>query len=129
MSGGRRRDELAVNRVQPGDGAVLPDGAGVVRHLLQERRVVEARRVVLRRHDEARSRGGWRQVPSRARSPHRAIAWRVPVEGGILQSGVMSTAGGFVFYGDSNGEFVAVDAKTGKNCGASRPVRSGRPVR
>ena len=42
------------------------------------------------------------------------IAWEVPVEGGILQSGVMSTAGGLVFYGDGNGAFVAVDAKTGK---------------
>ena len=51
VPGGRRRDELAVNRVQPGDRTLLPDGAGVVRHLLQERRVVEARRIVLRRHD------------------------------------------------------------------------------
>ena len=42
------------------------------------------------------------------------LAWEVPVEGSILQSGVMSTAGGLVFYGDGNGEFVALDAKTGK---------------
>lgn len=42
------------------------------------------------------------------------IAWEVPVEGGILQSGVMSTAGGLVFYGDGSGAFVAVDATTGK---------------
>jgi alcohol dehydrogenase (cytochrome c) len=42
------------------------------------------------------------------------LTWEVPVEGSILQSGVMSTAGGLVFYGDGNGEFVALDAKTGK---------------
>jgi alcohol dehydrogenase (cytochrome c) len=42
------------------------------------------------------------------------IVWEVPVEGGILQSGVMSTAGGLVFYGDGSGAFVAADAKTGK---------------
>jgi outer membrane protein assembly factor BamB len=42
------------------------------------------------------------------------IAWEVRVEGGILQSGVMSTAGGLVFYGDGSGAFVAADAKTGK---------------
>ena len=42
------------------------------------------------------------------------IAWEMPVEGGILQSGVMSTAGGLVFYGDGNGAFVAADAKSGK---------------
>ena len=43
-------------------------------------------------------------------------AWEIPdVGGGILASGLMSTAGGLVFYGDSNGgAFVAADAKTGK---------------
>jgi alcohol dehydrogenase (cytochrome c) len=42
------------------------------------------------------------------------IVWEIPVEGGILQSGVMSTAGGLVFYGDGSGAFVAADAKAGK---------------
>ena len=44
------------------------------------------------------------------------IVWEIPnVGGGILASGVMSTAGGLVFYGDSSGgSFVAADAKTGK---------------
>jgi alcohol dehydrogenase (cytochrome c) len=42
------------------------------------------------------------------------IVWELPVEGGILQSGVLSTAGGLVFYGDGSGAFVAADAKTGK---------------
>ena len=44
------------------------------------------------------------------------IAWEIPdLGGGILASGLMSTAGGLVFYGDSpGGAFVAADAKTGK---------------
>lgn len=44
------------------------------------------------------------------------VAWEIPdVGGGILASGLMSTAGGLVFYGDSNGgAFIAADAKTGK---------------
>ena len=45
------------------------------------------------------------------------IAWEIPdLGGGILASGVMSTAGGLVFYGDSpGGAFVAADAATGKH--------------
>ena len=42
------------------------------------------------------------------------IAWEIPVEGGILQSGLMSTAGGLIFYGDGSGAFVAADAKSGE---------------
>jgi PQQ-dependent dehydrogenase (methanol/ethanol family) len=43
------------------------------------------------------------------------IAWEIPdLGGGILASGLMSTAGGLVFYGDSpGGAFVAADAKSG----------------
>jgi alcohol dehydrogenase (cytochrome c) len=42
------------------------------------------------------------------------IAWQIPdVGGGILASGLMTTAGGLLFYGDSPGAFVAADAKTG----------------
>jgi alcohol dehydrogenase (cytochrome c) len=52
------------------------------------------------------------------------IAWDTPVEGGILQSGVMSTAGGLVFYGDGTGEFVAVDAKSGKRLWAFQAGQS-----
>ena len=41
--------------------------------------------------------------------------WEIPDEGGgILGSGIMATAGGLVFYGDSKGAFVAADSKTGK---------------
>ncbi len=44
------------------------------------------------------------------------VAWEIPdLGGGILASGLMSTAGGLVFYGDSpGGAFVAADAKTGR---------------
>jgi alcohol dehydrogenase (cytochrome c) len=43
------------------------------------------------------------------------IAWEIKgVGGGILASGVMSTAGGLVFYGDSaGGALMAADARTG----------------
>jgi PQQ-dependent dehydrogenase (methanol/ethanol family) len=43
------------------------------------------------------------------------IAWEIPnIGGGSLASGLMSTAGGFVFYGDGSGAVVAADAKDGK---------------
>ena len=44
------------------------------------------------------------------------IAWEIAdVGGGILASGLMTTAGGLVFYGDSTGgAFVAADAANGK---------------
>ncbi len=41
-------------------------------------------------------------------------AWEVPaLEGGILGSGLLATAGGLLFYGDASGAFVAADAKNG----------------
>lgn len=43
------------------------------------------------------------------------IAWELPqVSEAETTSGVMATAGGLVFYGDSSGTFVAVDAKGGQ---------------
>jgi alcohol dehydrogenase (cytochrome c) len=43
------------------------------------------------------------------------IAWDLPLLGeGSTTSGVLTTAGGVVFYGDNNGAFVGVEAKTGK---------------
>jgi alcohol dehydrogenase (cytochrome c) len=43
-------------------------------------------------------------------------AWEIPdIGGGISASGVLSTAGGLVFYGDNNnGSFIAVDARSSK---------------
>lgn len=42
------------------------------------------------------------------------IAWEIPnIGGGPLASGLMTTAGGFVFYGDGSGAVVAADAKNG----------------
>lgn len=35
--------------------------------------------------------------------------------------GSTTTAGGLVFRGDPDGNFLAIDAKTGENCGGSRP--------
>lgn len=43
------------------------------------------------------------------------VAWELPEFGeGSTTSGVIATAGGLVFYTDSTGAFVAVDAKSGK---------------
>lgn len=44
------------------------------------------------------------------------VAWEVPQEGApeINYSGVLSTAGGLIFYGESGGSFAAADARTGK---------------
>jgi len=42
-------------------------------------------------------------------------SWEIPdIGGGILESGLMATAGGLIFYGDGNGAFVAADSSTGK---------------
>jgi len=45
-----------------------------------------------------------------------AMAWEVPQEGPqeANYSGVLSTAGNLVFYGETGGGFAAVDAKSGK---------------
>jgi alcohol dehydrogenase (cytochrome c) len=43
------------------------------------------------------------------------VAWQIPdLGGGILSSGLMTTASGLLFYGDApGGAFIAADAKTG----------------
>ena len=44
------------------------------------------------------------------------IAWEVPqLASGFGLPGVLTTAGGLVFFGDDSGAFAAVDAKTGKS--------------
>ena len=44
------------------------------------------------------------------------LAWEIPdLAGAILASGLMTTAGGLVFFGDaSGGAFMAADAATGQ---------------
>ena len=43
------------------------------------------------------------------------VLWELPQVGpGRSAGGVLTTAGGLVFYGDDNGGFAAVDAVTGK---------------
>ncbi|MBS1810556.1 MAG: PQQ-dependent dehydrogenase, methanol/ethanol family [Acidobacteria bacterium] len=67
--------------------------------------------------------GGTRDVPDEAGKKYlRAIdvqtgkiVWQSPQIGpGNSWGGVLSTAGGVVFFGDDSGAFAAVDAKTGK---------------
>ncbi len=68
--------------------------------------------------------GGTRRVPGETGEKFlRAIdlqtgkiAWEVPqLSSGFGLAGVVTTAGGLVFFGDDSGAFAAVDAKTGKS--------------
>ena len=44
-----------------------------------------------------------------------AVSWEIPgLTGGAIGSGLLSTAGGLVFFGDAaGGAFIAADARTG----------------
>lgn len=58
------------------------------------------------------------------------VVWEIAgLGGGILSSGILSTAGGLVFYGDSpGGALVAADAKTGRllwHFNTGQPWKSG----
>jgi alcohol dehydrogenase (cytochrome c) len=68
--------------------------------------------------------GTTRRVPDEAAKKYlRALdpqtgrrVWELPLEGpAATWGGVLSTAGGIVFYGDDNGEFAAVDANSGRS--------------
>jgi PQQ-dependent dehydrogenase (methanol/ethanol family) len=65
---------------------------------------------------ERRSAGDTSQKFLRAIDIQTAkIVWEIPnIGGGSLASGLMTTAGGFVFYGDGGGAVVAADARDGK---------------
>jgi alcohol dehydrogenase (cytochrome c) len=42
--------------------------------------------------------------------------WEYPMTGpALMWAGTMSTAGGLVFFGDDDGQLVALDAESGKN--------------
>ena len=85
-------------------------------HLLEERGLVGPRSVLLRGATR-RSPGDVSAKFLRALDVQTGkIVWEIPgLGGGILASGLMSTAGGLIFYGDSpGGVFVAADARTGK---------------
>lgn len=67
--------------------------------------------------------GGTKRVPGETRRKFlraidpvtRKIVWEVPQNGrGNTWGGVLSTAGGLVFYCDDGGAFAAVDARTGR---------------
>jgi len=50
------------------------------------------------------------------------IAWEIDQKiPGANYGGVLSTAGGVVFYTESTGAFAAVDAKPARHSGISRP--------
>jgi alcohol dehydrogenase (cytochrome c) len=54
-----------------------------------------------------------------------AIRWDFPLTRGSLSAGVMATHGGLVFAATAEGEFIALDAKTGK---ALWHFRTGGPM-
>ena len=55
------------------------------------------------------------RLPDRARPKTSKAAWRHPYPGcGGGSGGQLTTAGGLLFAGDAGGNFVALDAKTGK---------------
>lgn len=55
--------------------------------------------------------------------------WEIPnIGGGILGSGIMTTAGGLIFYGDGDGSFIAAAAQDGKplwRFNTGQPFRAG----
>jgi PQQ-dependent dehydrogenase (methanol/ethanol family) len=57
-----------------------------------------------------------------------AIAWEIPLAGTqeANYGGVLSTAGGLVFYGETGGAFAAADARTGKTLWRFRASASWR---
>ncbi len=56
------------------------------------------------------------------------VAWEIPQVGPqeANYSGVLSTAGGVLFYGETGGRFAAVDAKTGKTLSTFKASESWR---
>jgi alcohol dehydrogenase (cytochrome c) len=42
------------------------------------------------------------------------VAWRKPITGGGVGAGLLATAGGLLFAGDGNGNFMALDSRDGK---------------
>ena len=84
-------------------------------HLRQKRRALALGKSFYQ-GTERRSPGDPSQKFIRAIDIHTGkIAWEIPnIGGGPLDSGLMATAGGFLFYADANGAIVAADATNGK---------------
>ena len=119
-----RRRQLDVHGVQPGDRPVLRDGHRKLRHLSQHAVRRRTRRRGRPAAADSIAAASFFSVPG-AEPPHRylraldiqtgKVAWEIeqkvpdPNYGGVL-----STAGGLVFYSESSGAFAAVDAATGR---------------
>src|SRR5258708_14698240 len=74
--------------------------------------------------DEGVAGGGGERIPTekgkfymRALDPQTGERrWEYPMTGpGTMWAGTVSTAGGVVFFGDDDGQLVAVDSKSGKH--------------
>jgi alcohol dehydrogenase (cytochrome c) len=55
--------------------------------------------------------------------------WEMPLVDFPGAAGMLATAGGLVFSGKLTGEFVALDAATGRRSGSSRPGPASTPRR
>ena len=115
LPGHLRRDELVVVELSPRDEAVLPDGPRVVRHLHEGGRGMAARPQLdggaTRLADGAPNRKYIRALDIRT----GRTAWSYAQSGEARTfSGVLSTDGDLVFFGENSGAFAALDARSGE---------------
>ncbi len=98
LSRGARRDQLVFDRVQSRDAALLRDDGGGLLDRIARRTTAAMASCAIRPIRRRRCCG-------RSRSSSGKIAWEVPMDGNPERnySGVLSTAGGLVFFGETSG--------------------------
>ena len=116
LPGDSRRHELVGLGLQSGNEAVLHDGPRVVHALHQGRHALAARAVVAGRYVPA---GRWIAQPAAYSSvghskPAKQSGTTPQTGASTTYSGVLSTAGGLVFFGEDSGSFAALDSETGE---------------
>ena len=108
------RHELDVHGVQSRHAPLLCDGLGGLQHLHQVLGVVAAGKSFYGGAREPCPRRGAPEGAAGDRPADGEVAWEVPQIGEATSwGGVLSTAGGLVFYGDDSGALAAVNATTG----------------
>ena len=109
LSRGARRHQLVFHGLQPGHAALLRDDGGGLHHSIARRRTAAIGRYndpadppqkILRAFDIETGK----------------VVWQIVLPGPVQSnySGVLTTAGGLLFFGESSGGFAAVDARTGQ---------------
>ena len=109
LSLGARRYQLVCDLLQSGHEALLCDGGGGLQHLPADP-TTEVTKGIANPADP-----GLKYLRAIDIRTGKTV-WEIPQQGPqeANYSGVLSTAGGLVFYGETGGGFAAVDAKTGK---------------